>query len=270
MLSGVLVAASLLAVGTLQILNVRSGTGAPIIIASLTTKPELKAGAGLKSAAGTRTATDKQHNLYSVQQTSVVVVPGAENPPASDGNPNGTGASRPSRGDGRGDSGASTGEGATNAAVLPPPPDLDANLTPPAAPAATSLDSYLNALPTEAAASSIPPRARSVIVHEQSAVVAALQRYSRAWNGRDVSEIIAVRPSLSRRTVREELASARAISMNIRPTSTPKIRGDVATVECEHRVTQTFRDGVQKQTPGVRMTYVLQRHGGDWVIVDAH
>ncbi|MBV8896061.1 MAG: nuclear transport factor 2 family protein [Acidobacteriaceae bacterium] len=269
MLSGVLVTASLLAVGVLQLLNLRwSGRlGAPVIIASLTGKPELKAGAGLGSAAAPPLATDKQHPLpFDVQQTSVVVVTGAAAQPPSRGNSHGFNELRPLTRDGSSGSGASAAEGTTNSIVAPPAPDLDASLMAPGAP----LDSYLNAMPTEPAARSIPAKPRSVISRDENAVVAALQRYSEAWTGRDVSEILAARPALSRRTVREELASTRAITMNIRPTSTPTIRGDVATVVCEHRVTQTFRDGVQKQSPGVRMTYVLQRQGGAWVIVDAH
>lgn len=275
MLSGVLVAASLLAAVGLQILNARSygrlGTGAPIIIASLAGKPDLKASA--TTAAAPRTAVDKQRNLaVDVQQTSVVVVPGVTATPTSDGDGGGDRATGPrlfaKEGSAAG-SGASAAEGASNSEVLPPPPDLDAKLTAAATPfTATPLDSYLNTLPT--APHSIPARPRNVILHEESAVIAALQRYSQAWDGRDVSEIIAVRPSLSRRTVRDELASTRAIDMSIRPTSTPRILGDMATVECEHRVTQTFRNGVQKQLPGVRMTYVLQKQGGTWVIIDTH
>ena len=104
---------------------------------------------------------------------------------------------------------------------------------------------------------------------DASGVIATLERYSDAWNTKDVADITAIRPGLGRRTVKEELSSVRSIVMRIRPTSVPRIEGDRATVECIHQVDQIFKDGIEKQNPGVRMTYVLVKRDGNWLIADS-
>jgi hypothetical protein len=103
---------------------------------------------------------------------------------------------------------------------------------------------------------------------EEQAVIAVLAKYSRAWNAKDLDDIRALRPGLARRTLKEELAAARSIQMQIHPVSAPKIEGDRAMVECLHRVDQVFEDGTEKQSPGVHMTYVLVKRGGTWLIAD--
>ncbi|MBV9081821.1 MAG: nuclear transport factor 2 family protein [Acidobacteriaceae bacterium] len=104
---------------------------------------------------------------------------------------------------------------------------------------------------------------------EWKEIVAALESYSEAWNTKDVAKILALRPTLGRRTVKEELSSTRSITMRIQPTSVPRIEGDRATVDCIHEVDQVFTDGTDKQNPGTKMTYVLVRRGGSWLIADS-
>lgn len=104
---------------------------------------------------------------------------------------------------------------------------------------------------------------------EAKAVLATLQQYSDAWNEKHVDEITALRPRLTRRIVDQELSAARSIVMRIRPTSPPKIEGNRATVQCIHQVDQVFTDGIEKQNPGVYMTYVLMRRGSNWLIEDS-
>lgn len=104
---------------------------------------------------------------------------------------------------------------------------------------------------------------------EAESVIATLEQYARAWNEKDAADIRAIRPGLERRTVKEELAGARSILMRIHPVSEPKIEGDRAIVECLHRVDQVFDDGTEKQSPGVRLTYVLVKRGGSWLIADS-
>lgn len=101
------------------------------------------------------------------------------------------------------------------------------------------------------------------------AVMETLQQYCDAWNARHVDQITALRPRLTRRIVDQELSGARSIVMRIQPTSAPRIAGNRATVQCIHKVDQVFTDGVEKQNPGVNMTYVLMRRGSNWLIEDS-
>jgi hypothetical protein len=101
------------------------------------------------------------------------------------------------------------------------------------------------------------------------AAIAALERYSEAWNAKDLARITAIRPGLGRRTLKEQLAGARSITMHIHALSAPRTEGDRAIVECMHQVDQVFDDGIEKQNPGVKVTYVLVRRGDDWLIEDS-
>jgi hypothetical protein len=104
---------------------------------------------------------------------------------------------------------------------------------------------------------------------DANAVIEALEKYSKAWNTKRVAQITALRPGLPRRTVQEELSSTSSLVMRIQPTSAPRIQGDHATVECIHQVDQVFTDGIKKQNPGVKMTYVLVRRGDNWLIEES-
>lgn len=105
---------------------------------------------------------------------------------------------------------------------------------------------------------------------DKDAVLAALQKYSRAWSDKDIADILALRPHLGRRTVKQELADVRSIAMRIRPVGAPKIEGDQAAVVCIHEVSETFGDGIARQIPGTRMTYFLARgSAGTWQISDS-
>lgn len=101
---------------------------------------------------------------------------------------------------------------------------------------------------------------------EAGAVIATLTRYCKAWDAKDVANITALRPGLGRHTAKEELVAVRSISMHIQPTAPPRIQGNRATVECIHQVEEVFDDGTQKRNPGVKLTYVLVKRHGDWLI----
>jgi hypothetical protein len=105
---------------------------------------------------------------------------------------------------------------------------------------------------------------------DADAVLAALEKYSRAWNAKDIAAIIAIRPTLDRRTVKDELSTVRSVVMRIRPMSSPNIEGDRAVIECIHQVDEAFNDGIKKENPGARLTYGLVRRGGNWLIEDSH
>ncbi len=151
-------------------------------------------------------------------------------------------------------------------AIEPPALPAAPEITYDALAANRGLASYFGELPTNIRANVAAPR-RSVS-GEEHAIIATLQKYSQAWSTKDLANITALRPGLSRRTVKDELNSARSIFMSIRPAAAPKIEGNRATVACVHQVNQIFDDGAQKQSPGVPMTYVLVKHGNDWLISD--
>ncbi len=104
------------------------------------------------------------------------------------------------------------------------------------------------------------------MTRDAKAVIAVLGKYSEAWNTMQIAEITALKPGLSRRVVEQELSGARSITMRIQPTSDPRIQGNLAKVDCIHEVAQVFKDGVSKANPGIKMTYVLVRHGSTWRI----
>ncbi|MBV9302214.1 MAG: hypothetical protein JOY62_06405 [Acidobacteriaceae bacterium] len=130
-----------------------------------------------------------------------------------------------------------------------------------------SVENYLNEFPSrERRVTTRPPQDNASASRDAKAAVAALTKYSNAWNAKDLANITAMRPGLDRRSVKAELSSTRSIEMSIRPTSGPKIQGDRATIDCMQQVSQIFRDGIEKQSPGVQVTYVLVRRGGNWLI----
>jgi TolA-binding protein len=123
----------------------------------------------------------------------------------------------------------------------------------------------LATLPTPTVTGASP----AVDSREAIAVVATLKKYSDAWSAKDLDDITALRPGLGRKLAKQELSSARSIVMRIHPTSAPSIEGDRATVECIHQVDEVFTDGTEKQNHGMRMTYVLVKRGGSWLIADS-
>jgi hypothetical protein len=158
---------------------------------------------------------------------------------------------------------------ATTKPIDVPPPDI-ASIP---SPDRYALDGSLTGLPVPLAPPMSPASAPTVTgtssaktSADTSAVLEALEKYSNAWSSRRVAQITALRPGLPRRTVQEELSSTSSITMHIQPTSAPRIQGNRATVECIHQVDQVFTDGIKKQNPGIKMTYVLVRRGASWLI----
>jgi hypothetical protein len=251
MLSGVMVVAIVLAATGLQLLNrlpaERRPAGPALVITGFDGTANPKRRSETTTVAVPSKAHDEAH-IPKVQpeQPFVVTVPASHTRPAQH-------VGTPSQ------------KTPILVSAIPPAPDINLDI----AGSAPALDPYLSSVRGDMHMSPLPA-SPNIATREDGGVLAALQRYSRAWHNRDVHEILAVRPGLSVHTVRNELAGARAIDMSIRPTGSPNIHGDLATIECEHRVTETFNDGMRKQAPGVHMTYVLERKGGNWVIVDSH
>jgi hypothetical protein len=113
-------------------------------------------------------------------------------------------------------------------------------------------------------------RAEKLAKSESERVLHVLYRYSEAWRLKDRKTIGALRPGLSRRSVKEELDGVQQINMSILPTKAPRFEGNRAVVDCIHQVSQVFAGGVRKQSPDVRLTYVLGRRGNSWVIEAVH
>jgi hypothetical protein len=149
---------------------------------------------------------------------------------------------------------------------------------PPLGTAAMASDgNTLEAKRTALSSSALPNRSKALLspgsssepLIDAKAVITTLKNYSDAWNKRQFARITALRPKLPRRLVEQELSGVRSITMRIQPLSSPTVQGDRASVQCLHQVDQVFRDGVERQIPGVKMTYVLVKRGTEWLIEDS-
>lgn len=131
-------------------------------------------------------------------------------------------------------------------------------------------DQALNVLPPATQGPALAPVVRqersAVEAAETNQIVGVLHTYASAWGAKDTARILALRPDLTKRSVKSDLDGVKSIAMNIRPLGAPQITGDHAVVQCAYQVSQTFADGVQKRSPEVRVNYHLVRRGGGWVI----
>jgi len=98
-------------------------------------------------------------------------------------------------------------------------------------------------------------------------ILSAISRYANAYGQKDLDTIMGVRPSLDRRKLKSQLADTKSIDLSIRPTSSPAITGDTATVSCSQILQQTFSDK-QFNMPPKAVTVRLRRHGSNWIIDD--
>jgi hypothetical protein len=159
--------------------------------------------------------------------------------------------------------------GLTKQVEVPALPDLDSVSFPDRYPLNGNVTDLPSAPPMDPTHAMIAGASSGATSADANAVIAALEKYSDAWNTKRVAQITALRPGLPRRTVVQELSSASSIIMRIQPTSIPRIQGNRATVECIHQVDQVFTDGVEKQNLGVKMIYVLVRRGSNWLIEES-
>jgi tetratricopeptide (TPR) repeat protein len=135
----------------------------------------------------------------------------------------------------------------------------------------TSLESYLrDASPglhrSEAEAALAALRANETSKNDSVAVLTVISRFASAWNTKDLNSILAIQKTLKKRTVKAELSQVKELNMQISPASPPKIEGTQAVVLCRRQASQVFSDGTRKQIPESLVSYVLEKHDGNWTI----
>jgi AAA-like domain/PEGA domain len=103
---------------------------------------------------------------------------------------------------------------------------------------------------------------------EQQQVLQTLQRFGQAFENKDIDQLTAVWPSLTKQEqnkVRNSFRDAKAIRMHLQPAKGIHIDGDRATVRCLRTSQYTFPGGVEK-SESTDVTVQLQKQAGTWVI----
>jgi hypothetical protein len=116
----------------------------------------------------------------------------------------------------------------------------------------------------EAALASL--RSNEASKNDSAAVLTVISRFASAWNTRDLNSILAIQKTLNKRTVKAELSQVKELNMRISPASPPRIEGSQAVVLCRRQASQVFSDGTRKQIPESLVSYVLEKHDGNWTI----
>jgi hypothetical protein len=134
-----------------------------------------------------------------------------------------------------------------------------------------ALESYLRDSPAgryrsqaEAALASL--RLNQSSKNDSVAVLTVLSRFASAWSTKDLDSILAIQGSLNKHAVKAELSQIKELNMRISPASPPQIAGSQAVVLCRRQASQVFSDGTRKQIPESIVSYVLEKHGGNWTI----
>jgi hypothetical protein len=103
---------------------------------------------------------------------------------------------------------------------------------------------------------------------DQQQVLQTLQRFDQAFESKDIAQLTAVWPSLTKQEqskVRNSFRDATAIRMRLQPAKGIRIDGDRATVRCLRTSQYTFPGGVEKSESS-NVTVQLQKQAGTWVI----
>jgi hypothetical protein len=134
-----------------------------------------------------------------------------------------------------------------------------------------ALENYLRDSPAgryrsqaEAALASL--RVNQTSKNDTVAVLTVLSRFASAWSMKDVDSILAIQGNLNKHAVKAELSQIKELSMRISPASPPQIAGSQAVVLCRRQASQVFSDGTRKQIPESIVSYVLEKHDGNWTI----
>jgi outer membrane protein assembly factor BamD (BamD/ComL family) len=134
-----------------------------------------------------------------------------------------------------------------------------------------ALESYLRDSPAsryrsqaEAALASL--RLNHSSPNDTAAVLTVISRFASAWNTKDLDSILAIQKTLNKRTVKAELSQVKELNMRIFPASPPQIDGSQAVVLCRRQASQVFSDGTRIQIPESIVSYVLEKHDGNWII----
>jgi serine/threonine-protein kinase len=103
---------------------------------------------------------------------------------------------------------------------------------------------------------------------DRTAILTVLKSYSSAYQNKSVAEIRAIWPGLStgdQGKLNASFGIARAIQMDLKPTSDPAISGDSATVACNQKIQVTLPSG-DKPIQSGNITIKLSRKDGKWLI----
>lgn len=131
-----------------------------------------------------------------------------------------------------------------------------------------AIDRFLRKYPGDAAARDWIAKAeaaeRSGV---EAAVLAAVERFRKANESRNVDELVAMRPSLAaeRRRLEQSFRSIRSMKYELTPTSPAVIEATAASVKCRLKV-ETKMDGGTPPPVDKNVTVKLRRQGDSWVI----
>ena len=98
------------------------------------------------------------------------------------------------------------------------------------------------------------------------AVLSVISRFASAWNTKDLDSILALQKTLKKRAVKAELSQVKELNMRISPASPPQIAGSQAVVLCRRQASRVLSNGTCKQMPETVVSYVLEKHDGNWTI----
>ena len=102
-----------------------------------------------------------------------------------------------------------------------------------------------------------------------AAVLAAIERYGKAYESRDVDALQAVRPGLSpaeRKRLEQAFREFKSIRYNLTPAGEPAIEPTAATVKCRLKVEMRSTDGGSPRPVDQPVTVKLRRLADAWII----
>lgn len=134
--------------------------------------------------------------------------------------------------------------------------------------ARASIDRFLRKYPGDAAAREWIAKADAAErAGAEAAVLAAVERFRKANETRNVDELIAMRPSLApeRRRLEQSYRSIRSMKYELSPAGPPVIEATAATVKCRLKV-ETKMDGGTPPPVDKNVTVKLRRQADAWII----
>ncbi|MBI2686140.1 MAG: caspase family protein [Acidobacteria bacterium] len=102
-----------------------------------------------------------------------------------------------------------------------------------------------------------------------SAVLGAIERYSKAYESRDVDSLQAVRPGLGpaeRKRLEQAFREFKSIKYSLTPAGEPAIEATAATVKCRLKVEMRSSDGATPRPVDQAVTVKLRRQSDAWII----
>ena len=102
-----------------------------------------------------------------------------------------------------------------------------------------------------------------------SAPISAIERYSKAYESRDVDTLFAIRPSLNageRKRFEQTFREFKSIRYNLTPAGEPAMEPTAATVKCRLKVEMRSNDGASPRPVDQPITVKLRRLADAWII----